>query len=195
MSVPAAVMRGPTRAGAARSGPPRGWPYDRAEVARVGGSHLQCRGVEAVDAQDREVAYRIERDDDGVVGVAVLVLDRRLVLTRHDVRVRDDETRGRVDEPAALLDLSARVALRPTRSTAAPASSTVRRQRTLRRRPRVGRFLERAEHRRIRRVGDRPAPRRELGRLLRRGRVDDADDRGAARQTARASLSRSRAKG
>ncbi len=94
---------------------------------------------------------------------------RRVVslLTGDHVRVGDDEA-GRRDPAAALLDLAARVTGH-LHDRLPDARVDRRGHRRGGRLPRVGRFVEAAERGRVRRVGDRAAPRREAGGLLGRG--------------------------
>ena len=90
--------------------------------------------VEPGDAQHREVAVGIERDDVGVEPRAVDGVTRRVALARDDVRVRDDDA-GRRDEAAALLDAVARLRPRPSRSTRRTRARRPRATPSPRRRP------------------------------------------------------------
>ena len=67
------------------------------------GLERQRPGVQARDAEDGDVVVRIERQRvGGQVGRVAAELDGGVALPGDDVRVRDDDTRGR--DPAASLD-------------------------------------------------------------------------------------------
>ena len=69
-----------------------GMAEERADVVDVAlTAHEWCRAVFG-DVQHREVAVGVERDHVGVDLRAVGREDLRVLLPRHDVRVRDDES-------------------------------------------------------------------------------------------------------
>ena len=147
-------------------GPPPGWPNSAPRSSTRPSPSASGGQAEPGHAQHREVAVRVEGDDGGVEAAAVGRDDAGAALPRDDVRVGDDEVVAG-DEPGALLDAVARLALdqhgrardatRP-RSAGMPSAGGV---------PGVGR-RERVEHLGERLVADQAAEglrlRRRFGR-------------------------------